>query len=304
MKSMRGLFTGGALLAVLLAGAVPARAELYKDVARGLALLDFQFSGERNVLGDGITVNTAAFYNGRQFDFGVAELTLTGQIRASAGFTRRGIPGADFTLNTGGTPLNYTFKTTNGLADVTATGRVLIDIGTDINALGFYNQTLQISNRGNFETSGAALGGGDSGTLAFDVGTIDVSGNIFADVLAGLTQPFFDATGTENPFEKFSGQAKLMKATKSVEELQARVASGQVLTDQELSMLINNSILAAVLGGRPSSDLFDQFMLPDGLIDSKAGMAGVRVLPTPEPGTLSVLALALASGFIRRRPGR
>ena len=34
-------------MVVLLAGAVPAQAELYKDVARGLALLDFQFSGQR-----------------------------------------------------------------------------------------------------------------------------------------------------------------------------------------------------------------------------------------------------------------
>ncbi|HOB75012.1 MAG TPA: hypothetical protein PKG54_10840 [Phycisphaerae bacterium] len=304
MKGTRGLLISGSLFAILLAGAAPAQAELYKDVARGLALLDFQFSGQRNVLGDGITVNANAFYNNRQFDFGVGELTLTGQVRASAGFTRRGIPGADFTLNTGSVPLNYTFRTTNGLADITATGSVLINIDTDINALGFYNQRLQISNRGTFETTGAALGGGDSGTLAFDVGPIDVSGNIFADILTGLTQPFFAATGTENPFEKFSAQAKLMKSTRTVEELQARLAAGDVLSDEELSALINNSIVAAILGGEPSSNLFDQFMLPDGLIDSKTGETNARMTVAPEPATFSALALALVAGLMRRRPVR
>lgn len=305
MNRMRGLAIAGSVVMVLLAGALPARAELYKDVARGLALLDFQFSGERNVLGDGITINANAFYDGTntgRFDFGVAELTLVGRISSSAGFTRRGIPGADFTLNTGGTPLNYAFRTTNGIADVAATGSVLINIDTEINALGFYNQTLQISNRGTFETSGAALGGGDSGTLAFDIGPIDVTGNVFADILASLTQPFFTATGTENPFAQFSGQAaKLALANKTVEDLQARAAAGEVLTDQELATLINNSIIAAVLGGTPSSKLFDELMLPEGLIDPKTGVANARIAPAPEPATFALLGLGVLACLGRRR---
>ena len=59
-----------------------------------------------------------------------------------------------------------------------------------------------------------------------------------------------------------------------------------------MSTLINNSIIAAVLGGKPSSKLFDQFMLPDGLIDPKTGVANARIASTPEPATLTVMALA------------
>jgi hypothetical protein len=51
----------------------------------------------------------------------------------------------------------------------------------------------------------------------------------------------------------------------------------------------------------PSSKLFDQFMLPDGLIDPKTGMANARIVTTPEPATLAVMALTLAAGFGRRR---
>lgn len=298
MNRIRGLCLSGTTLMIVLAGAAPARAELYQDVARGLALLDFRFSGERNVLGDGITVNAGAVYNNREFDFGVAELTLTGQLGLSAGFTRRGIPGAEFSMSTGGTPLAYTFEINNGIQDLTANGRALIDISTDINALGFYDQTIQISNRGTFETDG--FGPEDTGTLAFDVGPIDISGNIFADVLAAVTEPFFAANGVENPFAKFSDRAtRLLEATKSIEELQARAAAGEYLTDAELSSLINNSIIAAVLGGKPSAHVLDDLLLSG----SEDTVIAARIVTVPEPVAMTALLLPLAVCLRGRRRG-
>ena len=96
MNRVRGLCTLGALLVVLNAGALPARAELYKSVAKGLELFGFQVSGQRNVLGDGITVNANAVYNDRDFNMGLADLTLRGALNMSAGYTTRGIPGVNF----------------------------------------------------------------------------------------------------------------------------------------------------------------------------------------------------------------
>lgn len=303
MTRMHAGCWAGTLAAVVLAGATPAQAGLYKDLARGLALLDYRISGERNILGDGQTFNANAFYNNRRFDFGVAELDLTGTVSMSAGFTRRGVPGADFSLNTGGVPLSYSFKI-NGAQDVRASGSVLIDIDTDINALGFYDQTFQISNRGTFETNG--LLGSDEGTLAFDAGRIEVSGNIFVDALAAVTDPFFQASGTENPFAKLSGQAaKLASATSKIESLQARALAGEILSDAEIASLVNNTILAAMLGGKPSADLFDGLMVPASLTEQlRAAAPAAAAQPVPEPGTFLPLFVGLLAGLpwaVRRR---
>ncbi|GMV97394.1 MAG: hypothetical protein AMXMBFR83_17520 [Phycisphaerae bacterium] len=293
MNRPRMMALASAVLAVWVAGAPQARAELYKDVARGLALLDFQFSGERNLLGDGITVNTSAFYNNRTFDFGVAQLTLTGQLSASAGFTRRGIPGANFSLNTGGGNLNYTFTVNNGLQDLTATGTALVNVRANVNALGFYDKQIQISNRGTFTTDGVLLDEG--GTLAFDVGPINQSGNLYADLLARLTQPLFEAAGTENFFAKLSDQAtKVVEATKNIDFLRARAAAGEPLTEAELTTLVNNTILAAVLGGEPSPDLFARILAGDG-VTMTSETPGTAYQAVPEPVLMTPLALLLLS---------
>lgn len=284
-------FAVAAAAVALSAGA--AQAELYRDVARGLSLFDFRFSGERNILGDGITVNADAFYNNRRFDFGFADLTLTGAIRGSAGFTKRGLPAFNFSLNSAGTPLSYTFNVNNGIQDLTATGSVLINMNTRINALGFYDQTLQISNRGQFATDGFGLV--DSGTLDYDVGPINLSGNVFADAVAALTQPFYSATGTQNPFAKFTGKAtKIAQLEKSSAELRARIQAGEVLSDKEIATLVNNSVVAAMLGAQPSENLFAGLLIPPGLLDpSSPQPAGLALAQVPEPSSLALLVLGL-----------
>ncbi len=277
-------------------------AATFRNAALGLSLLDFQFSGQRNLLGDGFTVNADAFYNNRRFNFGVADLTLNGQMDLSAGITKRGIPSFEFNANTGGSSLLYTFNINNGIQDLTASGSVFVNIGTKINALGFYDQTFQISNRGTYATDGFALV--DSGTLDFDAGPIDIHGNIFADGLAALTQPLFNATGTENPFAKFSGKAtKSIEANKKVEELRARIDSGEVLSDDDMAVLINNSIIAAMLGGKPDSHLFDQLLAPEELLkDASAAQTKLINLETvPEPLGVCLLAATLPLLSTRRR---
>jgi hypothetical protein len=286
-----------------MASALPARAELYRGVAQGLSLLDFQFSGERNLLGDGITVNANAFYSQRKFDFGVADLTLSGPLSASAGFTRRGIPGANFSLSTSSQPLSYTFNINNGGQNLTASGSVLVDVNAHVNALGFYNETVQVSNTGTYTTTG--LGGETTGPLAFDLGPINKSGNLFADLIASVTQPFFAANNLENPFAKLSDQSmKLNNAAKSVDELRAKAAAGETLSDQELSQLINNTVLMAVLGGEPSDNMFDGLVLQPESTETSKGLGGVLTTPTPEPTSLGVLVLLLATGFAGRRRAR
>lgn len=296
MNRVRGICVTVSVLMALAAGVESARAELYRDVARGLALLDFQFAGERNVLGDGITVNAGASYNNRTFDFGLAQLNLTGSVSMSAGFTRRGLPGANFSLNSSG--LSYDFIINNGIQDMTASGQAVVDVSANINALGFYDKVIQISNRGTFDTDGSV--GDNSGTLDFDVGPINVSGNLYADLLAAVTQPIFDAAGAENPFAKLSEQAtKLVDATKSIDFLRAKAATGETLSEAEMAMLVNNTIIAAVLGGEPSEELLAQVLASQELGPTSATLTGP--VTVPEPFILTPLTLAGAALLVQRR---
>lgn len=276
--------------------ASPAQAGIGKTLVRGLQEFGYQFSGERNNLGDGITINANAAYANRKFNFGLSDLTLNGVVSSSLELTRRGVPAAQFSLNTGNAPLSYNYRINTGAQDLQATGNVLINVNTSINALGFYDQTLQISNRGTYTTDGFVVR--DSGTLAFDAGPVSLSGNVFVDVLAAATEPFFAASGTQNPFSKITGRAtKAAELSRSADDLRARVQAGEVLSDEEIATLVNNTVLAAMLGGEPTDNLFDKYMLPPGILGEEplqVDMEAVSPYLAPEPSSLGLLGLALA----------
>ena len=292
--------------ACVLVAAPFAHAGLYGEIGKGLALFDVQLTGERNLLGDGMTVNAAANYNNRKFDFGVADLTLTGAVRGSAGFTTRGLPAVNFQLSSGlansPSPLTYNFNLFNGIENVQSSGSVLVNINTKVNALGFYQESVQISNRGTFDINGVTS---NSGSTDYDIGPVNVQGNIFADALVSLTQPYYDAQGTENPFAKFSGKAqKADLLEKEADSLRDRMAAGEQLTSDEIGRLVNDTVLAALLGGTPDEKLFEGLLVPtDGGELNLDSLSVARFAPTPEPATLGLLLLA-AGGLVLRRRAR
>lgn len=289
-------------VAALLIPAAAAQAGIWKDVALGLNLFDIGISGERNLLGNGWTINANAFYNNREFDMGCGSLTLNGILNASAGYTTRCCPKGRFTLNTGNTPLNYSFVLDTGAQSFYAEGSVLVNMDTSVNMLGFYDQTLQISNRGIYGYEGWALN--DEKSLDFDVGPIDISGNIFLDIIALLTEPFFAARGQGNPFSKLSQMsAKSVQLLAESQALQERMAAGESLTDQEIATMVNNSILAAFLGGQPSGDWSMALMAPQEQYED-TDMAALRDLDSravPEPAGLLLLVFGTVLCLPRRR---
>jgi hypothetical protein len=300
MRIPGGAFLTAAMVAAVLLPAQTVLADMPNDLLTGLNLLDYRFNLKKNYLGKGWDFDANAFYGGQTYRFGFADLTLgdasPASVQISAGYTLRGLPSARFSMKTTN-PLSYTLKANYGVQDLTATGSVLIDADTTINALGFYDTTLQISNRGKFQTEGFAAT--DQGTLDFDAGPIVVSGNIYADMLAGITQPFFTATATENPFAKFS-QKSVREAGEPL-DLTASTLNLANLNSDQVGQFVNSTIVSALLGQEPTSDLFNNALLPDGLLADAPQVQGQNWFEqVPEPAMLGLMTLGLALC----RPGR
>jgi len=302
---MQARFGRCVTLASLAALALPAvgQAAIWQNVRQGLQLFGYQVGLERSVVGNGWTANAVAVYNNRTFNAGWAEMTLNGVVRGSAGYRLSGIPSAQFSLNTGGQPLSYSFSVNNGVQDFDATGQILINIDTDINILGFYDTRIQISNRGSF--TGDGFLSSTENTFDFDVGPINTSGNIFADALAVLTEPIFTARGVENPFAKFSAKAtKVAELNRTTEELRARIAAGEVLSDEDIARLVNSTVLSSLLSGDTDA-IFNGLPIPADILQASIVPQPAGFLPAsvPEPAGMLLLGAAVPL-FARARRTR
>ncbi len=296
-----------ALSAIVIPAAV-AQAGVWREVAFGLDQFGYQFSGQRNYLGNGWDINLNAVYTGQDYNFGFADLKLGSSATPTlstiqAGYTLRGIPQASFSWSTNGNALPYTLKINNGIQDFTTiNGSMLADVSTDINVLGFYDTRIDISNRGSYSTEGF-LGQSD-GSLAFDVGPIDISGNIYADALAAITDPFFTAAGQENPFAKFSSRSvKEANLKSTIADLQARAQAGEILTDEEMATLVNSMLLSAIITGDSSDgNMFTGLVTPASLqLDDVRSGSNFGLVP--EPGSLLLLG-GMAMCVVPRRRRR
>lgn len=305
-----------ALLVSILATTNVASA-LSDDLVYGLQLYGVKFNKSYDPLSKGYSLNVSfidpqtgrPFYNNTTFDLGFANLVMeSGSLSLGAKYTERGVPAVRFGLSTNGQPLDYKFETFIGAQDVVVDGSLLLDISTRVNQYGFYDVSLQASNRATITSDGWFAENKEFPDLDFDIGPINMSGNIYVDALALVTDPFFDRFGLNNPFAEFQkGLAGLNLRASPLDDLVARLESGQLLSDSELSMLISNSILASALGKQPSSDLLAKMILPDGFLEGTGtnNNTDEPVLLTsmaiPEPGMLALLAAAGAGFLVRAR---
>ena len=285
-----------ATVATFGAAAGPAQAMFFRDVARALQYAGFAVQGQRNILTDGATVNISQRFLGQPLNFGQTELVPSGQLRALVGWDRRPIPALQFFMDTGNAPLNYELRRNFGMQDFVATGELQLSIGTEFNALGFYDTIVAINNTGTFETEG--LFGENSGHMDFDVGPIDISGNVVADVLAAV----FDALapGEENPFREFSLRSTREKNgidPEQIAQIEAALAAGEQITEEQASLLATDSVIQSLFGQGDSEDGAIQFTDAVGPQSDAAAMP----MTTPEPITALLVAAGLIGIAGRRR---
>jgi hypothetical protein len=282
---------------VLSASAIPAQGGVFRDVVRGLEFAGFQFAGQENPLSGGAQFSLTRNFTGQTLDFGASELTLTGPIALTFETGGRGLPTLDFSLSTNNQAFSYVYNASTGAQDTQVTGNFLLDATGSMNTFGFYDMTFQLSSRADTLQEGRYQDGVEE-QLDFDIGPIDVSGNVFADMLAVLFDPFFEAIGTTNIFASFSGRAQLdQEFDQLVAEALAKTDAGQDLSDRELARLIGMGELNAMFSGEPADLSF-----LDGLVSAEQ-ISEQGLFQVPEPATLTLL-LAPAMMLVARRRNR
>jgi hypothetical protein len=189
------------------------------------------------------------------------------------------------------TPLHYTATLTTGVQDFTWEGNALIDGQGSLNAMGFYDVKFRFTNVGDYTADGVLVH--DEQVTDFDLGPIDVSGNIGLDMLSGLLQNN-GSTAAAVPSRVVSGATK----DKRTEDLLTRLHAGEQLGESDMQYLAQKMFETAL-----ANDPFG--VLANGMPSTVPGFEGVTfdmtttpqegVAPNttvPEPGTLAVLALA------------
>jgi hypothetical protein len=214
-----------------IATGVSARAEIQK-VATVLNFVGFDLIGQRNPLTGGFDFLATDNFNGAPFDFGAGDLSLNGPLSLQVSAGGRLLPQFDVSLttavngSTNATPLSYVFSNNIGGAQSSQiSGTVLADVNFSLNALGFYDLGITYSSRQNVTKDGLPVTGGTAND--FDLGPVNISGNLYADILAMLTDPIFNQAGQTNPFDSFSGRAQLSEILQtSARDMQTSLADG------------------------------------------------------------------------------
>ncbi len=265
-------------------------------LANALDFAGFDLIGQPNPLSGGIDFLATTDFEGAPFDFGAWDLTLDGPLSLQFSTGGRLINQFDLSFTTAvngasaAQPLAYSYTYDTGNQTAQVTGTVLADVDFSMSKFGFYDLSIAYSSRQQTTTEGRFAN--DTSTDDFDLGPIRVSGNIYADALAILTDPIFDRAGTPNLFASFSGNEVLNSiltgSSASVDDLLA-AASESIITTGAVYRAMPMS-----MGGIPG---------PPGGVPPGQGKKGG---PVPEPAVLVLMLLGIPAILAqpRRRPRR
>lgn len=220
------------VVVLILGTASAVRADWLSNIGTGLGYLGFNVEGQRNFLSGGSDLLINNNFRGTPIDYGVGNLTLAGPVSLQVSSGHRFLDTLDFSLrtavngNAAASPLAYSLTADVGSQAARLDGTLLMDANLSLDAFGFYDLSYTYSSMETVTRAGRF----DDGSTPFNtsVGPLRIRGNVFADVLAFITDPFFQAPGAVNPFAHFSGSAQL----KAIMEASADAAAQRLLSNQ------------------------------------------------------------------------
>lgn len=240
---------------------------------------------------------------GETFRFGSeSELRLQGSIQMTAGYTSSLLSDKDSwrggELNLQMSNLSYGVRTKLGAQDVELTGTLNMANTIEVNPLGFYNARINVSNA----NSQVLLDGvlvRDADPTNFDIGPIDISGNIYVDAIG----VFLGALGVDtSALEDLFPRSPLDRIN---DEIQRQLQEAQ---SPDTALAAGNAalLLDTILGhDETAADELVQRLLENPARDIPASselttpVDGTTTIP--EPGTLLLLALGGATLWSTRR---
>ncbi len=276
------------VVAALLLAPATASARIWNDLAFALGYAGFNIAGDRNVLsgGNDYIINTQ--FRGNPLDFGVFELTLQGPISAQMSTGGRFVDELEFHFQTAlsdgqaSTPLSYNL-TCDACGQATeVAGSVLVDGDLIVNELGCYSFQLEYSSRQDVTQDGLVDG---EFTNDFDIGPINVQGNIYFDLIALVLDPLFTAAGAENPFKALSGFAAMGAGLGTMSGVQDTLMT-------ELTQVGVDELIQATLADQ---SMARRFSTENQSVDPESGY---RI---PEPTSLLLLGVGATVLTLRRR---
>jgi len=262
----------------------------------------------RNYFGDGYgyeftrTFGTDSYGDINQFNLGtLMNASFQGSVHNRIEINRRVMPEIKIQMDTSGAPLNYNINTNPGAQTWAFSGSITSNVTGTINALGFYNLQIAASNTGTSRIDGYVLT--DQQSTDFDIGPINVTGNIYIDLAASIVQALQNL-----PLVSSVDAIPSAGAAKDKNPDGSDVAAGTpaVLTDQQRADMLGHALLQAflkqALADFTSGQLIDlQAALGLTPEDAQAGLAAAGYDLTPEPTTIALLAVPAVALFLRRR---
>jgi len=258
-------------LAILLSGTQQADAQFFKMLNNGLFWTGFRVDAARNPITKGYDARADRYFINETADLGFATVTLRGQLTLTASLTKLPTRAFSYGISTEDNPLSYTITLKDAVQDVTVTGDIIIDYEFSMNGGGWYHKTLKVRNRGTIEADGV-LAEADN-NIDFDLGPIDMSGNVFIDAAAFLVDL---AGGDSSSLRGVSSAGPFLVLGEQEVALDAEILAA----DQDLAEQINAAVTQAVL---------------------EAATAPTRAaMVVPEPSAIALLVLGCAYLTLKR----
>ncbi len=286
---------------LMLDGTAALRADDARALGTALDYTGFDLRGQRNPLSGGIDFLATNDFDAASFDFGAWDLSLQGPLSLQVSTGGRLLSQFDVSFSTavnGATdpsPLSYVLNSDSGGQSTQIAGNLFLDADFSINQFGFYDLNLAYSSRQSVAADGRFSN--ETTTHDSDLGPIRVSGNIYADTLALLTDPLFDRAGQPNLFASFSGNELLTEYLTGApsESLASLASSVEPAAAQRYPVMLHG------LGnGRPTGP-------PGGVPPGQAngnGNGNGNGNAVPEPPVLLLMLMGLPALLSRTRRAR
>lgn len=263
----------------------------------------------RNYFGDGYgyeftrTFGPDSYGDLNQFDFGtLLNASFQGAVHNRIEINRRVMPQIKIQMDTSGSPLLYNISSAPGGQTFTFSGSIVSNVTASIDALGFYNLQVSATNTGTSRLEGYVVT--DQQSTDFDIGPINVTGNIYIDLAASLLQAIANtplASSAVDVPSNATGREKNADGTPITID-----PTG--LTDQQMAEMLGHALIQAMFSQALSDLTHNELLTLQSALgltpeDAQKGLdaAGYANAYAPEPSTIALLAAPAILVMFRRR---